>query len=68
MSAWRNTPEELPRRVRDMGWRWLEGEPFVQDQVAIVHAARAFYRLYGDVFRSLPLPRSHAAARQEVPA
>jgi len=21
-----------------------------------VHAARAFYRLYGDVFRGLPLP------------
>ena len=27
-----------------------------QDQADIVHAARAFYRLYGDVFRSLPLP------------
>jgi pyrroloquinoline quinone (PQQ) biosynthesis protein C len=28
------------------------------DQAAIVHGARAFYRLYGDVFRSLPLPRA----------
>ena len=27
-----------------------------QDQADIVHVARAFYRLYGDVFRSLPLP------------
>lgn len=27
-----------------------------QDQAAIVHAAGAFYRLYGDVFRGLPLP------------
>ncbi|WP_164962224.1 TenA family transcriptional regulator [Rubrivivax sp. JA1026] len=27
------------------------------DQAAIVHAARVFYRLYGDVFRSLPLPQ-----------
>jgi pyrroloquinoline quinone (PQQ) biosynthesis protein C len=27
-----------------------------RDQADIVHAARAFYRLYGDVFRSLPLP------------
>lgn len=27
------------------------------DRMAIVHAARAFYRLYGDVFRGLPLPR-----------
>ena len=26
------------------------------DQAAIVHAASMFYRLYGDIFRSLPLP------------
>lgn len=31
------------------------------DQAAIVHAARAFYRLYGDVFRSLPLPQREEA-------
>lgn len=31
------------------------------DQEAIIHAARAFYRLYGDVFRSLPLPSAHGA-------
>ena len=28
-----------------------------RDQAAIVHAARAFFRLYGDVFRGLPLPQ-----------
>jgi pyrroloquinoline quinone (PQQ) biosynthesis protein C len=27
------------------------------DQAAIVHAARMFFRLYGDVFRGLPLPQ-----------
>jgi hypothetical protein len=27
-----------------------------QDQDDIVHAARMFYRLYGDVFRELPMP------------
>jgi pyrroloquinoline quinone (PQQ) biosynthesis protein C len=32
-----------------------------RDQDDIVHGARVFYRLYGDVFRSLPLP--HAAAQ-----
>jgi long-subunit acyl-CoA synthetase (AMP-forming)/pyrroloquinoline quinone (PQQ) biosynthesis protein C len=32
------------------------------DQADIVHAARAFYRLYGDVFRSLPLPQAEAVA------
>lgn len=32
------------------------------DQDAIVHAARMFYRLYADVFRSLPLPHATQAA------
>ena len=32
------------------------------DQAAIVHAARAFFRLYGEVFRSLPLPAVAEAA------
>ena len=32
-----------------------------RDQDAIVHAARAFFQLYGDVFRSLPLPGAQAA-------
>ena len=31
------------------------------DRADIVHAARAFYRLYGDVFRSLPLPQVAAS-------
>lgn len=33
-----------------------------QDQAAIVHGARVFYHLYGDVFRSLPMPARRAAA------
>lgn len=37
------------------------------DRHDIVHAARAFYRLYGDVFRSLPLPAVQARS-EEVPA
>jgi hypothetical protein len=32
-----------------------------RDQAAIVHAARAFFRLYGDVFRGLPLPQPQRA-------
>ena len=31
------------------------------DRQAITHAARAFYRLYGDVFRSLPIPERAGA-------
>jgi pyrroloquinoline quinone (PQQ) biosynthesis protein C len=34
------------------------GDP--RDQADIVHAARVFYRLYGDVFRELPLPQAQA--------
>ena len=42
-----------------------------EDQADIVNAARAFFRLYGDVFRSLPLPQTtpvatRAAQRDEV--
>lgn len=32
------------------------------DQRAIIHAAQVFYRLYADVFRSLPLPEAHPRA------
>lgn len=32
------------------------------DRAAIVHAARAFHRLYGDVFRGLPLPQQDEVA------
>lgn len=39
-----------------------------QDQAAIVHAARAFFRLYGDVFRSLPLPQPAVTAVPAAPA
>lgn len=34
------------------------------DQAAIEHAALAFYRLYGDVFRGLPMPRPVARAEE----
>ena len=30
-----------------------------EDRADIVHAARAFFRLYGDVFRGLPLPQAN---------
>jgi pyrroloquinoline quinone (PQQ) biosynthesis protein C len=32
-----------------------------KDQADIVHTARVFFRLYGDVFRSLPLPQMQRA-------
>jgi pyrroloquinoline quinone (PQQ) biosynthesis protein C len=38
------------------------------DQQAIVHAARAFYRLYGEVFRGLPVTADAALQEAEVPA
>lgn len=36
------------------------------DQAAIVHAARVFFRLYGDVFRGLPLPAPARAPAEEA--
>jgi pyrroloquinoline quinone (PQQ) biosynthesis protein C len=43
--------------------RLMERIDDAQDQGAIVHAARVFYRLYGDVFRSLPMPLAAAPAQ-----
>jgi hypothetical protein len=37
--------ERLMDRLEDQG-----------DRDAVVHTARVVYRLYGDLFRSLPLP------------
>jgi Icc-related predicted phosphoesterase len=34
--SYRLFKEELPRRVRDIGWQWLESDPFISDEVAIV--------------------------------
>jgi pyrroloquinoline quinone (PQQ) biosynthesis protein C len=34
------------------------------DQRAVIHAARMFYRLYADVFRSLPLPAATRPAEE----
>jgi predicted phosphodiesterase len=34
--SYRLFKDELPRRVREMGWKWLEGEAYVEGDVAIV--------------------------------
>jgi len=34
--SYRLFKEDLPRRVRDVGWHWLEREPFINDDIAIV--------------------------------
>jgi hypothetical protein len=41
----------------------LDGLTEPQDQADVVHAAKMFYRLYDDVFRSLPLPQHEPAQR-----
>lgn len=38
-----------------------------RDIAALIHAAKMFYRLYGDVFRCLPLPVAAAAAARPAP-
>jgi pyrroloquinoline quinone (PQQ) biosynthesis protein C len=48
----------------------MDGMADARDQADIVHAANMFYRLYGDVFRGLPLPQpeQHQAQAREVAA
>jgi hypothetical protein len=45
--------------------RLMDGLDDAGDQAAVIHAAKMFYRLYGNVFRDLPMP-SHTAQRQEA--
>jgi len=40
--------------------RLLDTLDDARDRAAVTHAARMFYKLYGDVFRSLPLPAVRA--------
>jgi pyrroloquinoline quinone (PQQ) biosynthesis protein C len=39
-----------------------------RDQADIIHATRVFFRLYGDVFRELPLPQKQSLPVREVAA
>jgi hypothetical protein len=38
------------------------------DQAAVVHCARVFYRLYGNVFRDLPMPERVLVLKEEIAA
>jgi hypothetical protein len=40
----------------------------IADRAAVLHAARMFYRLYGDVFRALPRAESTASTDTRVAA
>jgi hypothetical protein len=45
--------------------RLMDGLEDAGDQAAVIHATTMFYRLYGGVFRDLPMP-SHTARGQEA--
>lgn len=47
--------EELPRRVRALGWHWLEGRPFVRGNVAILGSVGWYDYSYAPA--SLEIPR-----------
>jgi Icc-related predicted phosphoesterase len=53
--------EELPRRVREMGWHWLENAPFVSGNVAIVGSI-GWYD-YSFAWPALGIPRRFYAAK-----
>ena len=53
--------DELPRRVRDLGWHWLPGSPLVLKGVAVV-GSLGWYD-YGFAERRLGLPRRFYEAK-----
>jgi predicted phosphodiesterase len=53
--------EELPRRIRELGWHWLETDPFVAGEVAIVGSV-GWYD-YSFAVKELGIPSRFYAAR-----
>jgi predicted phosphodiesterase len=53
--------EQLPARVRALGWRWLQAEPFVMHDIAIVGSV-GWYD-YSFAQPSLQIPRRFYAAK-----
>lgn len=53
--------DELPRRVREHGWHWLEEDPFVVDDVAIVGSVGWYDYSYAPA--SLNVPHRFYAAK-----
>src|SRR5580704_8532494 len=53
--------EELPRRVAALGWRWLENDPFISGDVAIVGTV-GWYD-YSFAAERLGIPRRFYAAK-----
>ena len=53
--------EELPRRVRGLGWHWLEGDPFTAGDVAVVGSV-GWYD-YSFAPPELGIPRRFYAAK-----
>ena len=53
--------DELPRRARDVGWHWLEGEPFVAGDTAVVGTV-GWYD-YSFAPAALGIPRRFYAAK-----
>ena len=53
--------EDLPRRVRNCGWQWLETDPFVQGDVAVVGSI-GWYD-YGFASSDLGIPRRFYEAK-----
>ena len=47
--------EELPKRVRALGWQWLEDEPFVAGDVAIVGSIGWYDYSFGQASLGIPL-------------
>jgi predicted phosphodiesterase len=52
---------DLPRRVRELGWKWLEDEPFVADHFAIIGSI-GWYD-YSFAAQSLGIPRRFYQAK-----
>jgi predicted phosphodiesterase len=60
--SYRLFKDELPRRVRELGWRWLQDEPFLIDDDRAIVGSVGWYD-YSFAPQSLGIPRRFYAAK-----
>ena len=60
-NSYENFHQHLPRRVRELGWQWLQNQPFVAGEIAIVGSI-GWYD-YSFAQPSLEIPQRFYAAK-----
>jgi predicted phosphohydrolase len=66
--SYRIFKNDLPRRVRALGWQWLQDDPFVRDDLAIVGSVGWYDYSFAVESLQIPLEDYQRGATTRIPA